>query len=314
MNNVAIIGTGYGERVLKKCIEYSQNYHLRYILSRKKKGTIFISNIKEIIKDKTLKLICIETPPFTHLQLLKKFKNHKIKILCEKPIVHNLKELELLKKLIENYKYNLFINHQLRYHPSLIIFKKELKKIGKIRHIKITYNSNNISEKKRNSWWLDNKKGGGHLLAIGPHLLDLLNFFYGNLKTLDKKLKFIKKFNKKIDIAFNLNGFLYNGIKYQISSTCFSKRNNTYFNLKASGSQGIVKFENFKRIKIIRKKNIKLIKLTDLFTDDSFFMNPWRVAQFYYVKNIFQSYKKKLNYKKNILQSIKNLDLILEKN
>lgn len=71
MNNVAIIGTGYGERVLKKCIEYSKNYHLKYILSRKKKGTLFISNIKKIIKDKTLKLICIETPPFTHRQQLK---------------------------------------------------------------------------------------------------------------------------------------------------------------------------------------------------------------------------------------------------
>ena len=317
MKNIfsAIIGTGFGLRVIYNTLKYFNRCKIKFIYSRKKnKKSIFTKNLSTLKKFKPLKLVFIETPPFTHIKYLNFFKDKKICISCEKPIVSNINDLKKIKNNLSNYKFSLFINHQLRYHPHIKLFKKELKKIGKIRHIKITYNSNNISEKKRNSWWLDNKKGGGHLLAIAPHLLDLLNFFYGNLKTLDKKLKFIKKFNKKIDIAFNLNGLLYNGIKYQISSTCFSKRNNTYFNLKASGTQGIVKFENFKRIKIIRKKNTKLIKLTDLFTNDNFFINPWRVAQFYYIKNIFQSYKKKLNFKKNILQSIKNLDLILEKN
>ena len=31
--------------------------------------------------------------------------------------------------------------------------------------------------KKKNNWWLDQNKGGGHLLAIGPHLIDLISFF-----------------------------------------------------------------------------------------------------------------------------------------
>ena len=308
MNNVAIIGTGYGERVLKKCIEYSKNYHLKYILSRKKKGTLFISNIKKIIKDKTLKLICIETPPFTHLQLLKKFKNHKIKILCEKPIVHNLKELELLKKLIRSYKYNLFINHQLRHHPSLIIFKKELKKIGKVKLLKIIYNSNNISEKK-NNWWFDNKLGGGHLLAIGPHLLDLLNFFNGELKDLKKDLRYTKTYNKKIDVEFNLEVFFLNGASFNINSSCDSKEKNIKLLIEAHGSLSSLKFENFKKIKIISNKNIKYIKFKKLKYQKDFFSNPWRIAQFHYLKKIFIQ-KNRLNDKK-IKQSIKNLELIL---
>ncbi len=312
-NFCAIIGTGFGLRVIYNTLKYINANEIKFIYSRKKnKKSIFTRNLSAIRKYKPLKFVFIETPPFTHVKYLDFFKDKKIFISCEKPIVNNINNLKKFKSDLNNYKFNLFINHQLRYHPHIKLFKNELKKIGKVRNLDITYNSNNISEKKRNSWWLDNKKGGGHLFAIAPHLLDLLNFFYGNLKTLKKKTKFINKFNKRIDVAFNLKGLLSNGIKYQIKSTCFSKKKNIFFDLKASGSKGIIRFENFKRIRLIRKENSKLIQLPDLFVNNSFFVNPWRIAQFYYLKNFFKSSKRKVISKKNILQSIKNLDLILE--
>lgn len=312
-NFCAIIGTGFGLRVIYNTLKYINNCEIKFIYSRKKnKKSIFTRSLSALKKYKPLKFVFVETPPFTHIKYLDFFKDKKIFISCEKPIVNKISDLKKFKRDLNNYKFNLSINHQLRYHPHIKLFKNQLKKIGKIRYFKITYNSNNIFEKKKNSWWLDNKKGGGHLFAIAPHLLDLLNFFYGNLKTLEKKLKFINKFNKRIDVAFNLNGLLSNGVKYQIKSTCFSKKKNILFDLKVSGSKGIIKFENFKIIKIIGKKNTKSIKLPDLFKNDSFFINPWRISQFYYLKNFFQSNKRKVNLKKNILQSVKNLDLILE--
>ena len=74
---------------------------LEYLVELKKKN-IFTNDIEKILSDKKISLICLETPPFTHLEYLNKFKNLKCKILCEKPFLINLKEINFLKKIIKN--------------------------------------------------------------------------------------------------------------------------------------------------------------------------------------------------------------------
>ena len=86
----AIIGTGYGLRVLSKCLLSIKNINLNYIFSRSKKGLYFTNNIHVINKDKKINLICIETPPYTHLKYINFFIKKNSYILCEKPVVNNI--------------------------------------------------------------------------------------------------------------------------------------------------------------------------------------------------------------------------------
>lgn len=308
-NLAAIIGTGFGLRVIYNTLKYLKIFKVKYVFSRKKKYmNIFSNNIDDLLENKFLNFIFIETPPHTHNHYLNLFKDKKLTILCEKPFVTKVNDLKNIKMNLNKYKSKILVNHQLRHHPHILRFKKELKKIGKIKFFEIIYNSNNISEKK-NNWWFNRKLGGGHLLAIGPHLLDLLNFFNGDIKNLEKDLRYIRKYDKKIDVAFNLNGFFANGINFNVRSLCDSKKKNTNLEIVAHGALSILKFENYKRIKILKKQSVRYIKLQKLKPYTNFFSNPWRIAQFYYLKKIFNERTK--SNKVNLKQPIKNLELIL---
>ena len=307
----AIIGTGYGLRVQKGVIDNLKNIILEKIYSRKKRGNLITSRISNLVNNNLLDMIYIETPPNTHLKYLKLFKTKDVILLCEKPLVSKKRELEYLIKNKKNFKNKVFINHQLRLHPNLILFKKEIKKFGKILSIQIKYVSNNFREKK-NDWWLSNTSGGGHLMAIGPHLLDLLVFFNGNIETIKIKKKFSKKFKKKIDTSFEVKGLYKNKSRFKLISSCVAKNKNTKFQIKVNTESNIIYFDNFNQIKIKKingSLNYKYFPILPL-AKNPFFLNHWRIAQYYFIKKIVRNYSsKKINT--NFLPAISNLKLLL---
>ncbi len=302
--SAAIIGTGYGLRVLSKCLFSINNINLNYIFSRNKKGINFTNNIHLINKDKKINLICIETPPFTHLKLIKFFIKKKAYILCEKPAVNNIHELNKLQKLIQKKTNKILINHQLRYHPYMKKYKKLITN-KKIKKIKIEYYSNNFYEKK-NTWWIKSKLGGGHLLAIAPHLLDLLNFYFGNIKTLNKKLGFTKVNFQNIDTSFTIYGEFSNGILFEVKSSCKTNLKKPILKISSETSKNLYLFNNYKNLKINRRVvNFKKIKFVD-----KFYSNPWRESQYFFLKDLKKIFNNK-NLMKNLLKmSLKNLKLI----
>ena len=310
---VAIIGTGYGLRVIYNCISKTRNFYVRSVFSRTEKKNIFTNNIKKILSDKKISLICLETPPFTHLEYLNKFKNLRCKILCEKPFLLNLKEINFFKKNYKKYNFNLTINYQLRYHPALKIFKSKIKMIGKIKEIEIRYYSNNLREKK-NDWWLDRNKGGGHLLAIAPHLLDVSNYLNGSILNLEKKIGTSNKFKKKIDTKFKLSGNFKNLSKLKILSSCNEKNyNKSDLKIIVKGSSGVAKFINFNKVMInLENKNNKIFN-TNIELKDNFFNNPWRVAQYYFFKEKYIKFSSKKNKFSSLNETINNLKLLIKK-
>tara|TARA_Y100001970_G_scaffold268874_1_gene360632 strand:- start:598 stop:1542 length:945 start_codon:yes stop_codon:yes gene_type:complete len=307
----AIIGTGYGLRVQKGVINNLNNIILEKIYSRKKRGNLFTSKISNLVNNNLLDMIYIETPPNTHLKYLKLFKTKDALLLCEKPLVSKKKELEYLIKNEKHFKNKVFINHQLRHHPNLILFKKEIKKFGKILSIQIKYFSNNFREKK-NDWWLSNIAGGGHLMAIGPHLLDLLVFFNGNIDIIKIKKKFSKKFKKKIDTSFEVNGLYKNKSEFKLISSCIAKNKNTKFQIKVKTESNIIYFDNFNQIKIKKingSLHYKYFPILPL-AKKTFFLNHWRIAQYYFIKKIVKNYSyKKINT--NFLLAVSSLKLLL---
>ena len=302
--SAAIIGTGYGLRVLSKCFLSIKNINLNYIFSRNKKGINFTNNIHLINKDKKINLICIETPPNTHFKLIKFFIKKNAYILCEKPVVNNIQNLNKLKKLLQKKSIKILINHQLRYHPFIKKYKKLIIN-KKIKKIKIEYYSNNFYEKK-NTWWIKTKLGGGHLLAIAPHLLDLLNFYFGDIKTLRKKLSFTKVNFQKIDTSFTIHGEFINGILFEVKSSCKTNFKKPMLKISSETYKNLYLFNNYKNLKI----NRRIVKFNKIKFADKFYSNPWRVSQYFYLKDL-KKILNDTNLTKNLLKmSFKNLKLI----
>jgi UDP-N-acetyl-2-amino-2-deoxyglucuronate dehydrogenase len=100
--------------------------------------------------------------------------------ICEKPLVLNPWNLDILQQLEEEYGQRVWTILQLRLHPSLINLKKSLesKKNDKRHKIRLTY----ITSRGlwyHYSWKGDQEKSGGIGTNIGVHFFDMLMWLFG---------------------------------------------------------------------------------------------------------------------------------------
>ncbi|OGU78722.1 MAG: oxidoreductase [Ignavibacteria bacterium RIFOXYA2_FULL_35_9] len=112
-----------------------------------------------------------------HIRLALRNDAHAI---CEKPLVLNPWNLDLLEKLEEEYKRKIFKILQLRVHPSLISLKDKIEKERKTsKHkVELTY----VTSRGKwydYSWKGDPQKSGGIATNIGIHFFDLLIWLFG---------------------------------------------------------------------------------------------------------------------------------------
>ena len=104
-------------------------------------------------------------------------------VICEKPLVLNPWNLDLLEELETETGSNIYTVLQLRLHPSLLKLKKEIESSGtdKKHNVELTY----ITSRGlwyNYSWKANSQKSGGIATNIGIHLFDLLLWIFGDAK------------------------------------------------------------------------------------------------------------------------------------
>ena len=136
-------------------------------------------------KNKKLDYISICSPNYLHFEHIKFALERGISVICEKPLVLNTAELELIKELEKksNSKVNTIL--QLRLHPDIIKFKKNL--TTNRYSVDLTYITSRGSWYQK-SWKGDPKLSGGVMANIGVHFFDMLNYLFGSV--IDSKLYF----------------------------------------------------------------------------------------------------------------------------
>lgn len=102
--------------------------------------------------------------------------------ICEKPLVLNPWNLDLLEKMEDKSEGNIYSILQLRFHESIIALKKKVEQSpNKIFDISVKY----ISSRGKwydVSWKGDIRKSGGVTTNIGVHLFDMLIWIFGAVK------------------------------------------------------------------------------------------------------------------------------------
>ena len=107
--------------------------------------------------------------------------NSGANVICEKPLVINPWNLDLLEKLEETSKLSIFTVLQLRLHPEILKLKKEQQLSKTKKDITLSY----ISARGKwyqHSWKGNIEKSGGILVNIGIHFFDMLLWIYGPVK------------------------------------------------------------------------------------------------------------------------------------
>lgn len=104
--------------------------------------------------------------------------------ICEKPLVLNPWNLDVLQELEKEYGQRVWTILQLRVHPSLIQLKKRIEaEKSDIRHkIRLTYITSRGTW-YHYSWKGDQEKSGGIGTNIGIHFFDMLMWLFGPAQT-----------------------------------------------------------------------------------------------------------------------------------
>lgn len=101
-------------------------------------------------------------------------------VICEKPLVLNPWNLDILENLQDEFKQKIYTVLQLRVHPALIKLKNKIDadKSDKKKEVILTYITSR-GNWYNFSWKGDVRKSGGVATNIGIHFFDLLMWFFG---------------------------------------------------------------------------------------------------------------------------------------
>jgi predicted dehydrogenase len=143
---------------------------------------------KKMIDNHNFDLICIATPTDLHAPISIYALENGCHVLAEKPTAMNENEArKMLNTAVKNNKLHM-IDHELRFNPN----RKKIKdlisanKLGKIQHVNITNISNgwlDPSSRPEDDWWSLSERGGGRMGANGSHQIDLLRWWFGEVKS-----------------------------------------------------------------------------------------------------------------------------------
>ncbi|MGB3131634.1 MAG: Gfo/Idh/MocA family oxidoreductase [Saprospiraceae bacterium] len=121
------------------------------------------------------------SPNYLHDSHIRLALNSGANVICEKPLVINPWNLDLLEKLEETSKLSIFTVLQLRLHPEILKLKREQQLSKTKKDITLSY----ISARGKwyqHSWKGNIEKSGGILVNIGIHFFDMLLWIYGPVK------------------------------------------------------------------------------------------------------------------------------------
>jgi predicted dehydrogenase len=188
-----IVGCGtIADAQMAPAIDRAANAQLVCVMSRSlKKAELFAkkhsakeyyTDLDEFLKNSETDVVYIATPPALHCRQTIRAAQFGKHILCEKPMATTVEDAEKMIKVCETSKVKLMIGFIMRFHSCHLKARDIIKGgfLGKIvlARAQFSYNYNSDSEP---SWLVKpSLSGGGSLMDVGVHCLDLLNFLLGD--------------------------------------------------------------------------------------------------------------------------------------
>ncbi len=263
---IGIIGTGFGKVIglnFKAVDPSCQIYFFgrdknKLEAAKSEAGAAGIfENWQELIKDPTIDLVVIASRSYLHKEMFLFATNSKKNILVEKPAAVSSADIALMAKAASQTKKLAVVNHEGRFHPVTSYLKDLVMsgKLGEILTIRIGAYLNWYTNPEYNGSWNDLKKfGGGQLLALGTHQIDLARFLLGMPKIKSGSVQ-TRIFNNprhaikaETETQFSAHFLTDNKTSIQLfnDTYCFGYKN---FIIEAVGSRGIATYSDLAGLK-----------------------------------------------------------------
>lgn len=147
---------------------------------------------KQMLEEQNLDIVSICSPNYLHAPMSIFALKNNCNVICEKPIAINTNELETIENSLNETGLIYFTSFQKRYMPIIPFIKKiiENKVVGNINLIRYffghygPYTSWHASSQQK--WFFDKRmSGGGVLLDLGVHCIDLLRYLLGEIREIE---------------------------------------------------------------------------------------------------------------------------------
>ena len=259
-----------------------------YIKKKWGKDIKIYSDLKKSMSNHKSNIIVVATPTSQHFQVIKdvlSIYNPKL-ILCEKPIVSNIYELNKLNQLFKNIESKIITNFQRRFDISLNILRDKILKSSKIFHFYGTFNKGFIHN--------------------GSHMIDLISMLVGTVTK-------INSINHKNDNNDFFGKFLVNTSKCSGVISNINSQNLSVFEFTLFTSNG--KFEILGANKMI---NIYYLKNVDYYPSFKSYINKTKLpstlerSAYNTYDYVIKLMKNKTRYKKLMLEQHNNSRIIFE--
>jgi len=210
MIKAASVGLGWWSNELAESIQgkskkikivscYSRSKKKRINFSKKFK-TKYHNSYNALIKDQNIDAILLTTPHSLHAKhTIQALRNGK-HVFVEKPMATKSVDAQKMLFTAKKHSKTLAVGHNRRF-SSVFNYIKNLNnrnKIGKILHIDANFSAPGALNYKKNFWRASRKESpGGAIAGLGIHMIDLMCFFGGKIKSIQS---LVRKYAVNVDI------------------------------------------------------------------------------------------------------------------
>ncbi|WP_114750154.1 Gfo/Idh/MocA family protein [Pleomorphovibrio marinus] len=203
-----------------------------------------------LIQDPEINAIYIATPPYAHLSYVKKAAAVGKAIYVEKPMARTYAECREMIEVCEQAGVPLFVAYYRRMLPNFLKLKSWIMEgaIGEIRHVQVTMRQPlhpDVVAQVQDNWRVDpDLSGGGYFYDLASHQLDLLDYLFGPIESVDGIARNQAGQYPAEDFVTGVFGFQ-NGI-VGTGSWCFtSSKTSRIDQTQIIGSEGEISFPTF---------------------------------------------------------------------
>ena len=227
------------------------------------------TDYRELLKRADLDAVSICTPNYLHAQQAVDAANAGKHILCEKPLAMTLEEIDEMIQAAREAKVFLMNPSHQRFIPTLGSIREILDQLGTITFVRYRfahqgpYKTIDRKAVSKDKWFYNKEQaGGGVLLDLGSHALDLLEWYFGDVEVVQGAL--LNTFEYPIeseDTAILLFKFK-NGILAELDTSWASESEFNEFQIY--GTRGTLKVDLWEKspIEILPKKLKKNEKIS----------------------------------------------------
>jgi predicted dehydrogenase len=163
-----------------------------------------VRDLEPILNDAKIELAVIATPNDLHYPMAKSCLQKGKHVIVEKPFTLTTKEADELISLAEKRKLKVFVYQNRRWDGDFLTIKKLLKSgaLGEVNEFEAHFDRYRPKLTTR-LWREEEKKGGGVLFDLGPHLIDQALQLFGIPDKIFAKIEKQRK-TSKVDDYFRL--------------------------------------------------------------------------------------------------------------